>query len=273
MRLCIYGNIELRPVLDKYMIRYSLTALLIVASLTPAAAAASTLVTVRAISRDAKVIGDNVGGARITIRDVVTGKILASGIQQGGTGDTKLIMQTPRTRGAIVYGSEGAAAFRATLELTKPTRVEIIAEGPLKYPQAMQRVSKTMLLLPGQNIEGDGVLLEISGFIVEIVAPKNVQAEVPVSIRAKVTMTCGCPTDPGGMWNADDVTVMARAIRAGKTVGEVRMRYAGETSAYEGTLPDLTAGNYELEVIASDSKTANAGRAAQPMILRSEASR
>jgi len=255
------------------MIRNLLTALLVVGFLVPATEAASTLVTVRAISRDAKVIGDGVGGARITIRDFATQKVLASGIQRGGTGDTKLIMQTPRTRGAIVYGTEGSAAFRATLELTKPTRVEIIAEGPLKYPQAMQRASKTMLLLPGQNIDGDGVLLEISGFIVDIVAPTSAQIGAPVSIRAKVTMTCGCPTEPSGMWNADDITVMARAIRAGRTVGEIRMRYAGETSTYEGTLSDLPAGTYELEVVANDPKTSNVGRAAQQMVLRSASPR
>ncbi len=95
-----------------------------------------TTVVVRAVSRDAKIIGDGVGGARITIRALESGKVLASGLQRGGTGDTKKIMQQPRVRGESVHDSPDAAAFRATLNLVRPTKVEIIAEGPLKYPQA-----------------------------------------------------------------------------------------------------------------------------------------
>src|SRR5687768_8165705 len=129
--------------------------------------AAATNVIVRAVSRDAKVIGDLTGGARITIRAVESGTVLATGIQKGGTGDTKQIMQTPRTRGADAYDSAGAAAFRATVDIARPMRVEVSAEGPLQYPQAMQKASTTMLLVPGRHIEGDGIVLEIPGFIVD----------------------------------------------------------------------------------------------------------
>lgn len=147
------------------------------------APAIPTRITVRAVSRDAKVIGDGVGGARITIRDAATGNVLASGVQRGGSGETTRIMQEPRTRGAVVYGTENAASFRATLDLGGPTRVEIIAEGPLQYPQAMQRVSTTMLLLPGQHIEGEGILLEIPGYVVDILSFDGGH------VRAKILLT------------------------------------------------------------------------------------
>jgi hypothetical protein len=52
-----------------------------------------TKIMIRAIARDAKVIGQHVGGARITVRDTATGEILAQGMQQAGTGDTDLIMK------------------------------------------------------------------------------------------------------------------------------------------------------------------------------------
>jgi hypothetical protein len=42
-----------------------------------------TKVLVRAVSRDAKIIGDGVGGARITIRHATSGEVLAQGIQRG----------------------------------------------------------------------------------------------------------------------------------------------------------------------------------------------
>ena len=48
-----------------------------------------TKVMIRAIARDAKVIGTHVGGARITVKVMPQpAKFSAQGIQQGGTGDT-----------------------------------------------------------------------------------------------------------------------------------------------------------------------------------------
>ncbi|MCZ6481500.1 MAG: hypothetical protein ACE1Z6_03850 [Candidatus Methylomirabilales bacterium] len=159
----------------------------------PAAAAGiPTKVIVRAVSRDAKVIGTNVGGARITIRDTTTGMVLAEGVQKGGTGNTKLIMIKPRARGATVYNTPNAAGFLATVMLERPTVVEVTAEGPLGTPQSTQRVSKTLLLVPGQDVLGEGILLEIHGFTVALLAPtKNDRVSVGsgLEVRAKVTMT------------------------------------------------------------------------------------
>ncbi len=159
----------------------------------PAAAQAiPTKVMVRAVSRDAQVIQDPVGGARITIRDVAAGTVLAQGVQQGRSGNTELIMVKPRARGATVYDTPGTAGFLATLQLARPTVVEIAAEGPLGNPQATQRASKTLLLIPGQHVLGEGVLLEIHGFIVDLLAPvagAEVRAGQPLPVRVKVTMT------------------------------------------------------------------------------------
>lgn len=249
------------------MLRRTFTTALALFSLALSAKAVPTVVTVRAISRDAKVLGDGVGGARITIREVDTGKVLAIGIQTGGTGDTKRIMQEPRARGVVVYGTDTAAAYRATLDLTRPTRVEITAEGPLKYPQAMQRASKTMLLLPGLNVEGEGVLLEIGGFIVDLPAMAGGAGQA-LAIRAKVTMTCGCPTEPGGLWNADDITVTARILRDGTAVREIPLPYAGQTSTYEAPVAALDPGTYVVEVVASDAAAANFGRAVAELVVR-----
>jgi hypothetical protein len=150
-----------------------------------------TKVLVRAVSRDAKVIADGVGGARITLREAASGKVLAEGVQQGGSGDTELIMLRPRQRGATVYGTPSAAGFLATVELERPTVVEVTAEGPLGAPQARQRASKTLLLLPGQDVLGEGIVLEIHGFIVELLAPAEseaLKAGQPLAVRATVKM-------------------------------------------------------------------------------------
>ena len=128
--------------------------------------AKETKIMIRAIARDAKVIGQHVGGAKITVRDTATGEILAQGMQAAGTGDTNLIMKTPHTRGMTVYNTPDSSGYLAVLHLDKPTVVEITAEGPLGNAQATQRASKTMLLMPGEDVLGEGILLEIHGFIV-----------------------------------------------------------------------------------------------------------
>src|SRR5258708_911597 len=107
-----------------------------------------TKVMVRAIARDAKIIGKGVGGARITIREVSSGKVLAQGMLQDGTGETSLIIEKPHVRGEKIYDTPGASGFLAVLNLERPTVVEVTAEGPLGSPDATQRSSKTLLLVP-----------------------------------------------------------------------------------------------------------------------------
>ncbi|MBT5659166.1 MAG: hypothetical protein HOJ02_03315, partial [Rhodospirillaceae bacterium] len=52
------------------------------------ASAEPTRLTVRVMAKDAKFIGTSIGGARITIRDVDTGELLAQGVTEGSTGNT-----------------------------------------------------------------------------------------------------------------------------------------------------------------------------------------
>ena len=130
-----------------------------------------TKVLIRVVSRDAKVIGSGVGGASLRIADVETGGTLAQGKQEGGTGDTDRIMVQPHRRGETLYGTPGAAFFQAEIPLDRPTQVGIYAEAPLAYPQAIQRGSKTLTLIPGKHILGEGVVIELNGLIVNLLDP------------------------------------------------------------------------------------------------------
>ncbi|MBI4495568.1 MAG: hypothetical protein HY697_01400 [Deltaproteobacteria bacterium] len=148
-------------------------------------------VIVRVVSHDAKAIGSNVGGAFIRIKDLETGAILAQGKQEGGTGDTDRIMNRPHRRGEPVYGTPGAAFFQAEIPLERPTRVVISAEAPLAYGQAMQQGSKTMTLIPGNHMEGEGVIIELYGLIVNILEPPATGMlkrgeEIPVRVEVKM---------------------------------------------------------------------------------------
>ncbi len=150
-----------------------------------------TKVLVRAVSNDAKVIGSGVGGAAVRIVNARTGETLAQGVQEGGTGDTDRIMVQPRGRGKVVYGTPGAAFFLAEIALERPTQIEIRVEAPLGFPQALQRGSKTIALIPGKDIGGEGVIIELNGLIVDVIAPATTGAlrkGEELRVRANVRM-------------------------------------------------------------------------------------
>ncbi|MDP2497243.1 MAG: hypothetical protein Q8W44_04535 [Candidatus Palauibacterales bacterium] len=232
-----------------------------------------TTVVVRAVAHDAKVIGSGVGGVRITIRNAETGEVLARGLQEGGTGSTERIMRKPHPRAGTVYGTEDAAAYEAVLSLDSPTRVEIVAEGPLGTPHATQRASRTMLLVPGRDVTGEGVVLELYGFTVEMQRPSDDATPVAgqsMPVRASVTMLCGCPIEPGGLWDADRIDVTARLVRDGRVVRESEMSFAGETNIFEGTITPPADGGYELVILASDAERANFGQVRTEVSVREE---
>jgi hypothetical protein len=150
-----------------------------------------TKVIVRVVSKDSKVIGSGVGGAFVRIKNLETGEILAQGKQEGGTGDTDRIMVQPRRRGEIIFGTPDAAFFQAEIPLDRPTKVEINAEAPLAYPHNIQKGSKTLTLIPGKNILGEGVILELDGLIVNILSPSldsPLKKGEEVVVRAEVRM-------------------------------------------------------------------------------------
>lgn len=234
--------------------------------------AETTRVVIRAVASDAKIIGDGVGGARITVVDAVTGAKLAEGVQRGNTGDTRRIMSTPHGRDMTVYDTQGAASFVAELELTEPTLVNISAAGPLGFPQAMQTATVRMLVVPGGHIEGDGVVLTLHGFIVEIQEPQPLAPVADrIPVRARVEMMCGCPLTPGGMWDSNGVEIRARLLADGRPVAESTLEFAGQPSTFRGELrvPASARGRQlEVEVLAADPEKANGGRHALPIQLQ-----
>lgn len=251
---------------DSLLTRYSGRLLLVAAViLLPSSVAAQgtmTRVMIRAVAHDAKIIGSGVGGARIAVWNAETGTLLARGVQEGGTGDTRQLIIEPRVRGESAFDTEGAAGFLAELELEEPTPVRIEAEGPLGTTHAVQRASHTMLLVPGQHVLGNGVILELYGFTVELLEPASnpkdsAGSEIPV--RARVTMLCGCPTEPGGLWDSNDYTIEARIVRRDGTIVEkAPLSFAGE-SVYEGRIPIPEGDGLSIQVLAMDPRKANFG--------------
>jgi hypothetical protein len=241
----------------------SLAALLAAACLPGLAAAEPTHIEVRVLSRGAKFVGTSMGGAEVAIRDADTLELLAHGVTAGSTGDTAKIMQAGGGRHAPV-STPDAAVFRATLDLAAPRRLEVSAVGPGAQGQAKNRVSSTMWVVPGKHVTGgDGWILELPGFAVDVLEPPAHQrlrgAPLDVAVRANVVLMCGCPVEPGGPWDADRYEVRAVVLRNGARLREVPMRYAGQTSQFAADLTGLEPGVYEVVVYAHDPANGNTG--------------
>ena len=237
-------------------------ALLVVAMVGGTAYAEPTEIVVRAISRDAKFIGDSMGGVRITLRDVQSGEVLARGATSGGTGDTKLLMDTGKRREPLA--TPEAAAFRASIDIDQPRLVEVEAYGPLGQPQSAVTVTSQQWILPGKHIrEGNGWTVEMPGFVVDILDPAAASSiKLPaadIKLRANVVMMCGCPTSPGGLWDSNRFQIAAMIEHDGQPLPERPLAYSGTASQYElSFLPD-TAGVYNVVVQAYDATTGNTG--------------
>lgn len=219
-----------------------------------------TNIMVRVHSKDAKFIGSSIGGARIIVKDEVTGEILAEGITRGSTGNTKVIMEEPRTRGKQLSDEE-TAGFQAVLNITEPIFVTIEAIAPVNKKQASVTSSTQLWVIPGKDILGDGVVLEVPGFIIDILSPQTherIEAGEKVEITANVVMMCGCPVTPGGIWNADDYEISAIISKEGEEKKIIQLKAEEKPSTFSGEV-DLTSGNYEITVYAFDPRTGNTG--------------
>ncbi|HUP45211.1 MAG TPA: hypothetical protein VM779_06830 [Thermoanaerobaculia bacterium] len=234
-----------------------LAMLMMLAAIPVAADPVPTNITVRVIARDAKAIYNAVGGAWVTITDRGTGKVLAEGPHAGtSAGSTQKIMIDPRRRGETAFATPDAAKFETTLPLDRPTVVVIAARGPLHFPQAERSATKTLLLLPGEHITGEGVLLEIHGLIV-VAKPPQTRGTM-TDVEATVQMACGCPVEPEGIWNASEFQVTATLIgRNGKRGAALPMRW--DEGRWIVSLPHPAAGPAAIEVIAAHTPTANFG--------------
>jgi hypothetical protein len=244
------------------LVRLTIAALAFLSIAAPALAT-ETRVVVRAISKDAKFIGTSMGGMQIVLRDKRAGVVLASGVTQGDTGDTRAMMQTPRVRGAVI-ATQSSAKFVATLELTEPTLIELEAYGPLAQLQSAVTVTSSMWLVPGRHIDGGNAwVVEVPGFVVDILDPpahvRLSDAAPLVPIRANVMMMCGCPVEAGGLWDASGYVIAARVTRDGKPQGEVPLKYTGRSSQFEGNVPAAKSGTYVVSVYAYDPQNGNTG--------------
>src|SRR5512145_733102 len=225
-----------------------------------------TTILVRVVAHGAMVLGREVGGARVTITDVETKQVLATGIQQGEAGDQNQIMRTPHLMEEPVYSARPAAVFTTTLELRKPTLVEITAEGPLAHPASMQHASQTVLLIPGHDLINDGIVLHLYGYIVQIEHPKpgqSLMAKDDVKLRASVRTLSGTLVRPHGDWDSRKIRIYGELLIGNRIVERLQLFFSNETGTFEA--PFFVPNSHEapdgilLRVVATDLATGNSG--------------
>lgn len=228
------------------------------------ALATETKITVRVKAKDAKFIGSSLGGAHVIIRDKTNNRILAEGKTSGSTGNTDLIMNTPKRRGASIT-DEQTAKFLATINIDEPTFVNIEVLSPFNNKQARVKASTELWLIPGKHILGDGIILEIPGFIIDILKPRthqyislNTVKDTPIQVKANIVMMCGCVINKGGLWDSGDMEVKGILKKDGEHIKDIDLSLT-ETNLFEGNIAVDSAGNYELIVYAYNPESGNTG--------------
>lgn len=226
--------------------------------------AQTTRVIVRAKAKDAKFLPATLG-VHVAIKNSMTGELLAKGMAVGGSGNTDTIMADAIRRGQRL-ADENTSKFETSLELTEPTFVDIEVYASSNRKNGTRKITTQVWLIPGKHILGDGIVVEVPGFIVDILSPTTQQytrlsaiKDGKISLKASVTMACGCMISKGGTWNSDTFSINAIVKHNGKKVSEVPLTITEVWNNFEAQLPVLAKGDYEVQVYAYHPQTGNTG--------------
>lgn len=220
-----------------------------------------TTITVRARAVGAKFVGSSMGGAKVIIKDAVADTMIASGFTSGSTGNTDLIMRQCHEVNDTLTTQE-TAAFITTINLNEPVLANIKIFSPLNNAGAYLKSEKQIWLIPGKDILGDGIIIPVYGFVVDIISPfihHRYTANESIDIRANVVMMCGCPVKSGGLWDADQYEIRAILLKDNKIVEQIDLKSTAEENIFENSISSLEPGNYHVQVYAFDPGTGNTG--------------
>ncbi len=258
-----------------------LSFLLLVALMLPLASsklhAEETRLLIRVKANDAMFIGTLMGGAYVQVKDARSGEVLADGRTMGRVGNFVRVMKIPLARG-VRLSEEETAAFTAVLDISSPTFVEVAAYGPDEYGRSEPLGTTKLWLLPGVHIEKEGLIMELSGLLVDVASPRSGRHHLAdlkdgeLTVRANVAMLCGCPITPEMYWDSADFTVKAYLRQHGKLVAETSLLWVSE-SAFNGTFSLVKPGPYEIEIVAYEHGTPNTGVAKTHIMVRGNTSK
>lgn len=239
-----------------------------------------TRVLVRVQAKGGKFIGPDGGYALVTLREAVTGEILAQRIATGGSGQLSPTFSPGASREVVVTptgwsdtvqwlsapAGQSTAGLLATLDLHRPTLVEFSAETLANGIPNGHVVRQRMWLTPGLHLDEEpGVVLVMPGLNVQILAPDvATPPDSWLNVTAWVAMMCGCKVADGSPWPPGEFNVHARVRAVGGDFEKHVPLHYRSTSTF-GTEMDIQlpsgAGNYELVVDAVQRREGNVGSA------------
>lgn len=222
--------------------------------------AVQTKLIVRVKAKDAKFIGTSMGGALVVIKDSETGKVLSKGLTSGATGTTQKIMVDPQVRGVRITDSS-TAKFETSININEPMLITIDVEAPMNKKPDTIKNSTQIWLIPGKDIIGDGLVIEIPGFSVNAISPEKIKmsgGRAVIPIQARIVMQCGCSLTPGGLWNSTKYDIEAIVKHNGKITDKTKLNFAGP-STFKGEIKVSQPGDYEIIVYVYDPLTGNTG--------------
>ena len=218
--------------------------------------ATETKIMVRAKAVDAKFIGTSVGGVKAVVEDAETGEILDQGWLNGATGSTNTLIKEPIKRGQALTDDK-TAGYVATVDISSPRLLRFKLIGPYGYRQALQEASMTSWVIPGKDILGDGIVLNMTGFIVD--AWTRVLEGGQVDIYTKAAMLCGCPIYPDGLWDPKHYEATAIIMKDEVKIDEVPLAFTGPVGLFSGKTKVKGDGHYKAIVYLFDKNTGNVG--------------
>jgi hypothetical protein len=235
---------------------------------------ATSNITVRVQAKGGKYLGDDIGGASVTIRNSQSGEILASGVTSGGSGsisDQYLPDASPRaiiTPGDPpqihwVLADPSTSCFKAKIALDHPAMLEITVYGAKGGLQTAHKAVATAWAVPANDILAD---IEIPGLLVQVIEPTT-HLQLPgigavVPLKANVAMMCGCPISYGGLWIPSDFDVYAQIHNIGSNEIVIVPLYFSATGVpdiFEGSYQVTRPGFYEATFMAVQKSTGNTG--------------
>jgi hypothetical protein len=233
-----------------------------------------TKITVRVQAKGGKYLGDDIGGAWVTIRNSQTGEILASGVTSGDSGGISDEYVPNASRRAIVTPGDPrqihwvvanpiTSHFSAELTLDHPAMLEISVFGATGGLQTAHKAIATAWAVPGNDIVVD---IEISGLLVQVIEPTT-HLQLPaigvaVPLKANVAMMCGCPINYGMLWIPSDFEVSAQIRNLGSgSIVMVPLNFSttGLPGTFEGSYNVTEPGFYEATILAVQRGTGNTG--------------
>jgi hypothetical protein len=240
-----------------------------------------TRVLVRVQAKGGKFIGPDGGYSLVTLRDAVSGELLAQRLATGGSGTLSTTYTPEATGNAIVTpgGAEsrtvqwlsaphdsGTAGLLATLNLHAPMLVEFSAQALTSGIPNGHTATQRMWLTPGVHLDHEpGVVLLVPGLSVQILTPTVASPPTtPLNVTAWVAMMCGCKIDPSLPWIPSEFHVHARVREiGGDFVDEVPLVFRSTSTFVNGRPIELPrgTGNYELSVSAVQPAAGNVGSA------------